>query len=730
MTRVPLFSRLPAIHRIKDAEQAPPGGTGPLQAYLSHVEDALGEVKDSIGALYRDLFIETCADWVIPYIGDLLGTSHLAGDPWTLRADVADTILLRRAKGTLGAIERVAHDLTGWGAHPVELRENLVWAQSLNHQRDGHRFAEIRRPAELSVLGTPYDSFARFPDVSIPRPYHVHHNLPNLAVFLWRLATYRVAHQTMLASPMPAIVATGAAAPQAAWVARFFVDPLARPVRLFGQSTYDPDRRPPVLTPIDQQPAPLLRARIANMIGPGRSIELHHSIAGAWTYRGENLCAWEAGLQRPLDEFEIAIDPIIGRIAIGAPTHAIAQAFVDEIALTYTYGAVGPVGAHPTRRDPLPERWFGQALPDPIVVDGQPGSPDLVDALATLADIEERPLVVEIANSDIHDLDVNAVVGRIIEDGGPNLACGRPLFLRAAAGQRPIIRLAQPLRLRPLIVSGSDQPAVDAHVAHTVVRFDGITLVAGAGFAADDPLIARAAIHSLELRGCTLDPGGHRVLDGSTNGTRAPARTAMRLRDPYGFSLPADEIAFKETPSVQLHRTVAGALFLDAEGYYLSLASSIVDAAGGDTAIAGGGDPTTTVAAQTSIDGVTIFGRTRVRQIAGRGGIFVGRLTVDDDQTGCLRQCWFSGDGDRLPQNVGCVRAPDARIVFTSQLFGHHAYAQLALESDRRVLEAGPNDDQMGAFGFLLEAHKWKNLNIRLRELMPVGVRPLLIPAS
>ena len=55
---------------------------------------------------------------------------------------------------------------------------------------------------------------------------------------------------------------------------------------------------------------------------------------------------------------------------------------------------------------------------------------------------------------------------------------------------------------------------------------------------------------------------------------------------------------------------------------------------------------------------------------------------------------------------------------------------ELALSTDFRVRERGPNDDAMGCFGFLLEAHKWRNLQIRYREFMPVGVRPLLIPVT
>jgi hypothetical protein len=129
---LPLFERLPEIYRVRDAEQSVPDQ---LRAYLAAFDTAFGALHASIDQLYDDLFIDTCEDWVIPYLADLLGTTHLSGDPRTLRADVADTIALRRRKGTLGAIERLAVNLTGWACRCVELRENLAWAQHLNHQR-------------------------------------------------------------------------------------------------------------------------------------------------------------------------------------------------------------------------------------------------------------------------------------------------------------------------------------------------------------------------------------------------------------------------------------------------------------------------------------------------------------------------------------------------------------------------------------------------------------------
>jgi hypothetical protein len=125
-----------------------------------------------------------------------------------------------------------------------------------------------------------------------------------------------------------------------------------------------------------------------------------------------------------------------------------------------------------------------------------------------------------------------------------------------------------------------------------------------------------------------------------------------------------------------------------------------------------------------------VFGRTRVRTLSGRGGIWVHQLEVLDNQKGCIKLSYFPDEANRLPQNHACVYAPDARLSFVDERFGGQAYGQLSRVADFRILERGPRDDQMGAFGFLLEAHRWHNLNIRFREFMPLGVRPLLIPVT
>lgn len=787
MNPVPLFDRLPEIYRTRDAEVTPPNQ---LRAYLAAIEAPLGALHAHIAQLYEDLFIDTCDDWAIPYLADLLGTTHLKGDPRTLRADVADTIALRRRKGTLGAIERLAVNLTGWACRSVELRENLAWTQPLNHPRPDAggappyagpgltRFhvrrggtVPIRDPAALALLGTPFDTFACTADVKPALDDQRHVNLPNLAIFLWRLAAYRLPRVLPLAQ---GVVDLGAQpAGLARFALRFDLHPLGLPVRLFNTG------RPgflragtsggpvPPLTEADAVPGPMLDARLASDTPAGRpeayvrvdfydastappggfdlgDVGLHFFMPQTlqpllmpsppqaewrWLFRGDNLCAWETGLRRPPRVGEIVVDPDIGRVLIGLRTAAQAgELIADEggvrvsrMFVSFTYGAAGPVGAHPVTR--------GFAAPDPAAdvrrVGGIAGGLALQDALGGL-ESATGPVVVEIHDSLVHPIDLAALPGTAI-DGTASLRLAQSLTIRAAGEHRPIVLLAQPLSFRPVL------PA-DATPFTPQVRLEGLYLAPDetVPFPAGSALIDRAAVARLEIIGCTIAPGGHGLRDGS----RATLQPALRLVDGYGFTDPNDEARFVPTPDIVIQRSITGALAVD-QRYRLDIEDSIVDAGagfddapGGLFAIASATDPAGGWGAALDFDGLTCFGPARVAAVGGLGGIFTQRLEVLDNQRGCIKWTAFSGDDDRLPPNHFCVHATDARIVFTSERFNDPGYAQLRRETDRRVRELGPDDDAMGAFGFLLDAHKWTNLQVRLREFMPVGVRPLVVPVT
>src|SRR5262245_42753756 len=109
-----LFNLLPALYRLKDAQVAqsknpmsaveiatlqqlrdtPPPLTpaqqtqlnqltakarGPLESLLTLIEEQIAIVSEDLDQLYDDQFIETCAKWVIPYIGDLIGYKEVHG---------------------------------------------------------------------------------------------------------------------------------------------------------------------------------------------------------------------------------------------------------------------------------------------------------------------------------------------------------------------------------------------------------------------------------------------------------------------------------------------------------------------------------------------------------------------------------------------------------------------------------------------------------------------------
>ncbi len=829
-----LYDRLPEVYRQRDEAQSPPRQ---LRALVDAIDSVMQALADRIGAQYDDLFIESCDDWLIPYLADLVGTSHLAGDPWTLRADVARTVRHRRRKGTLGAVESQVHALTGWAVHAIELRERLAWNMPLNHLRPDAGGASpfrlppnndirtpvrggtmaLRSPAWLSFAGGPFGPFARVADVKPPLLQYeppvarTAVNLPNLGVFIWRLAAFQtpVSRPTPPRAPAQQVVALPAAPGAASFGVRFELHPQSEPLPLFNTHRFHADDDPPNVAHIDAVPGPMPAARLTTGDPAGRpegyvevvtyagahppqpaddapGLVLHlpqAPFAGqAWRFRGANLCAWEAGLRPPLRPNEIAIDPARGRIAFGV-TGANAAAFADPLAqglrVSTTTGfsgaqrLEGSVGAQP-----IP-RLFE---PDPATatvrrVDGV--ALTLADALGQLP-AQGGPLIVEITNSDTYLLDLGAVPG-IVNTGGdlslglpapPPGASGRPwtLTIRAASGQRPVIRLRQPLRLRPANIGAGGFALMN-------VRLQGLYLTRDAGFPANAALVEQAVLNRLQFEGCTLDPGGAWLLDGSPTGGRTPLRVALRLPDDRGLS-PADQQAFDQTPQLVLRHCVTGALHVD-RTHLLGLVGCIVDAGAGVAQVAPAlalrvatGDAEQEWSAPMAFDGLTVFGRSRVERARGRGALFVHRLEVHDNQDqhagpvmavraerdaadilaefarggSCIRESWFRGTtplgSDRLPQHVACLIGPGApgapggnganaaRLRFTDERFGMPGYAQLSLMSDRRIREEGPGADEMGAFGFLQPTHKWKNAGIRLREFMPVGMRALPIAVT
>jgi len=803
--RVNLYQRLPEIYRTKDLEQKPPKQ---LKAYVELVEDIFSKIHFDIENLYHNFFIGTADKWAIDYIGDLLGRSHLSGDPWTLRADVADTVVLRKYKGTLLAIERLTYDLTQWGVHCVELRENLLWHQHLNHPRpdiiQNHGdvktavsstsltlingpvrggIVNLRDPVLLSLLRSPFDQFAYLPDFKNDSFGVIRYNLLNLAIFVWTLQAYQV----KLSQPyqLEGIINNNPTTPSsndASFIVRVTVNPTGEPIILFNSNRFNFESSRAVLpiesvTEVDKTPNPIPRARLCKNSPAGNpaeyvildkydtqnnnnsieinriGLQLHFPASDFgttedfkdWSIRGENLCAWESGLVPSLKKNEVAIDPKIGRIVIGIDTMERQQAILKGLQATFTYGSVGPVGAHPVARSELPAEWRIPGNQSEIVDLNEVFFDAAQNSLEHAFDnihISTLPVVIEIQDSKTYTLDLSHIQGSIEENGVHSLRINNLLIVRAADDQRPVIKLVNPLRFRPTNVKGNtpdEQEEFNNIMSMTNVILEGLYITRDDTFPDGEALISRAAINNLEIIGCTLDPGGYLML----NGNRAPIKTSIDLKIPFGFHDPGEKDAFNQVPTIILDRTISGPIFIDKDYQFLKLVNSIIDAGCGvnidlaniKMAVSGSSsEPSTSWSVPVEIYGVTFFGRMRSKKVhnVSIGGIWVHTLEILDNQTGCIKFSYFSGSGrdNRLPMHSRCVFGNDAKLVFESEVFLNPSYGRLSHMTDFRILERGPNDDAMGAFGFLLEAHKWHNLSVRYREFMPVGLRPLLIKVT
>ena len=183
-----LYTLLPAIYRIRDAEQG-----YPLRALLSIIEEQVAVVQADLGQLYDDQFIETCAEWAVPYIGDLVGARGLyeLSDIVSQRPQVANTLAYRRRKGTVGVVEQLARDVTGWRARAVEYFPLLTTTQYMNHVRpDNKGTAGLHAWVPLERVDSPFDTIPHTADVRRIESGRGSHNIPNVGVFLWRLNSY------------------------------------------------------------------------------------------------------------------------------------------------------------------------------------------------------------------------------------------------------------------------------------------------------------------------------------------------------------------------------------------------------------------------------------------------------------------------------------------------------------------------------------------------------------
>jgi hypothetical protein len=237
-----LWNLLPAWIREDDLAEGQA-----LRALLALIARRVAETEDDIWQFYDDLFIETAADWVVPYLGALVANDVLydadradaartatalfvdlapndlrAPIAARVRADVGRTISYRRRKGTPPMLEELARNVLGWPAHLVECFELLDWTQHLEHLRAQAALLDVRSPERCERATGAFSDAVRTVDVRLPRlggtrgpvvgagatapsepvdeptrvesvatdPIEPPYNVRNVAFFAWRLGAW------------------------------------------------------------------------------------------------------------------------------------------------------------------------------------------------------------------------------------------------------------------------------------------------------------------------------------------------------------------------------------------------------------------------------------------------------------------------------------------------------------------------------------------------------------
>ncbi|MDF3017829.1 MAG: hypothetical protein K0R44_3054, partial [Thermomicrobiales bacterium] len=419
------------------------------------------------------------------------------------------------------------------------------------------------------------------------------------------------------------------------------------------------------------------------------------SIPGFWPLQQRrpmslDLCDCARGALLHPDE--IGIDPEIGRFALAAGDPAIGS---PDLTVDYVEAFSGEVGARTFDRElqpvanPATLRLVSRSG-DGVGTGGIEVPParrhgSIAQALANAADGD----VIEIVDSATY-------VERL---PAPLAAAAQTLTVRAAPGQRPCLAF--------YAASGAATAAsLQVVTPMSALNLNGLLISGG-------PVQITRRVDDLELLACTLDPRGDSA--------------SLIASDDDAASL-ADYL---------LCRCITGGVRTAPGVARLTIADSIVNQPGG-LAIAGF-DPAQVEPALRGLhlERTTVLGRIRCDTLEASECLLDETAIVNDRQVGCIRFSRFEL-GSALPRRFQCVPS-DAQAtacpsnlrclppLFQARRLGRPDYAQLASATSPAILTGSEAGAEVGAFASRRNAIRQGNLEIKLREFLPVGLRALLI---
>ena len=678
-TRPSVADMLPPA--LRDRPDGVPDAPLLLDALLGGVEAQRRLLEQDIDQVWDDLFIESCADWAVPYIAGLLGLPADAG-----RLEVAYAIALRRRKGTPAALEDFAEVLTDWTVRVLEGWQITLWAQRLGHPPPP-RVASFRVADESRFrVGTPFERDRR--SVTPAGPWSP--RAATAVIWPWQVRTYLAVQAAPLGGRRFSLHPLRTEAP-------LYLRP--RPRRLSSDVGAAAGRS----RTGDELDAPV---RASYRVFQALAAEGQITYGTNWTVAAQHPLAAGSGGESPtllaltVDGSPVSWDKLrFGALppGVAAPEPPVG----DEVVLDVSRGRVelGPTlggAVRATWHRPVPGELgalTGDADVNPearVVVEVRPGVPASGNRVQTLN------AAFTLAQTLTAALDP--------EDSRP----GRPdVEIRLLTSDRltsPPTQTFAPTVPRWRIVA--PRPQTPVLVNSLSIDLDGATIELE-GFHLDGDLRLGATLDCVRARHLTMNT--------------AAGRRVQIAPGAWGIGFEA-------------RNCILGAIRADLAAEAISIADSIVDARGEPLAVCGaasGGTPgkaaiaaVGTHAPALNADGVTFVGAVGLEAVSAVDCLFLDGVEVVQTQEGCLRHCYIGPPtvpAAPHPTTYRCLTSPPP--TFSSIGFEAAGYYALALEPEHPLQTAASDGGEVGAYHHARRAARITNLRRRIAEFVPLSVR-------
>ena len=704
MSREPdgLAELLPQWHRLRDAQEGEP-----LRALLAVMAEQLDLVREGVEQGYEDLFVETAAPWVLPYLGDLVGYRTLPGYERVLttglrggssaalteavapRRDVAATVANRRRKGTLHLLEELSERVADWPARAVELSRHVSHQQPVKLYGTGGaergtrgRTVDLRDSSALDLAGGPFGAVARSVDVRRADSRHRQGGWgpAGVGLFVWRLKAY-----SLTSTPAYCI-------DRARNLYTFSI--LGNDTPLVTKPVPEPS--PTHIATIDNVPAFIRRRqlhdRLADYYGPGKSFVIRRDGEDRPVPPSDIVVADLSDWRYRPKRGQVAVDPELGRIAFGARTAPRKGVWVDY---HYAFGADTGGGEYLRDREARPDAEFYRVGPGETYR-------QIMDAYRAWQNDRRAGRcgpegIIEITHS-----------GAYQEQLDFDLDPGDRLELRAAEGTRPVIRLLDWYSNRPDALNIRAVSADCAPGERPRIVLDGL-LVAGRGINVTGPMGAVVVRHSTLVPGWSLEPEC----------------------DPHSPEEPSIVLE-RTTACLQVEHSILGTIEVigdevSEEPLDIHIRDSVLDATADDREALSAPD-CRHAHAVLHLHRTTVIGEIHTHAVRiAENSVFTGRLHVARRGIGCIRFSYVP-TGSRTPRRhrcqpdlVGPEQASRVRPLFTSQRYGTPWYGLLADRCAEEIRRGAEDGAELGAFHDLYRPQREDSLRARLAEYTPAG---------